>query len=113
MGTAENAVTRAVVDLLTTSGWLVVRTQAGTAHGGRMRLGPEGWPDLTCFGPKGRVLLIEVKRWGGKVRPAQAVMGAKLMSMGHAVWFCDSVDDAMYILNKNTTRSTLDEEHPE
>ena len=103
MGAAENAVTRDVVDLLTTAGWLVVRTQAGTAHGGRMRLGPEGGPDLTAFGPKGKVLLIEVKRWGGKVRPAQAVMGAKLMSMGHTVWICESVEEAAAIVDAART----------
>ena len=53
---------------------------------------PEGWPDLAgvC---DGRLLMIEVKAWDGRVRPAQVEVLNLFRRRGAYVAVCRSVDD--------------------
>lgn len=91
----------AVVEAFRRSSWIVVRTPAGKVHGASgkyVQMAPRYWPDLTCFGPGGRVVLVEVKKLGKKASPGQAELGARLTAMGHEVWFIDAAEDAERIV---------------
>ncbi|MCX7004610.1 MAG: VRR-NUC domain-containing protein [bacterium] len=47
-----------------------------------------GWPDVICLAPDGRLLLVELKRATGKLRPAQTDFILKADRIGHAVHVC-------------------------
>ena len=101
MGTAENAVTRAVREVFETAGWIVVRTPAGVvkgASGKRVRMAPESWPDLTCFGPGRRVELLEVKTLDGILSHGQAMMIRRLEAMGHYVHVVRGAEGAVAVI---------------
>ena len=68
-------------------GWLcVLNTQARRgAHKGR--------GDLSCFGPKGRYVEIEIKSKTGKLRPEQIDFQANLNLRGHTYLIARSVGD--------------------
>lgn len=77
-----------------------IRSNAGTMAtptGGRIRLGPKGWPDMTgclpaSFGPHaGKMLAIEVKRPGGKLKPEQAETLRRLQGCGAIAFMADDV----------------------
>jgi hypothetical protein len=53
-----------------------------------------GVPDITCFLPGGRVLLLELKAERGKVSAAQHLMHARLAQIGHRVMVIRSLDEA-------------------
>ena len=44
-----------------------------------------GWPDLFCFLPEGRVILIELKAAGGKLRKEQQALKINLSYLGHGI----------------------------
>lgn len=46
---------------------------------------PMGTPDLTIFASDGRVLLVELKAKGGKLRTKQQAVKAMLEHLGHTV----------------------------
>lgn len=44
-----------------------------------------GWPDLIIFQPEGKVILIELKASGGKLRKEQRELKLQLNWLGHTV----------------------------
>lgn len=98
---SEASLQRAVAQLFRTAGWIVVRTPAGKVYGAsgkHVQMAPEGWPDLACFGPHGRVVLVECKRRGGRMRAGQALVLGELVAMDHEVAVVRSVEDASAVL---------------
>ena len=93
----EAQVQRDVVKLFERAGWIVVRTNAGTARGGRTKLAPKGWPDLLCVGPK-RVVFVECKAPDGKLSDDQKACGYWLQKTGHEWYVVDSVETVEWIL---------------
>lgn len=51
--------------------------------------GRAGVPDRLILLPGGRVLFVELKRWGEKPRPLQERVIAKLRNLGFEVWVLD------------------------
>ena len=96
----ERAIQRAVIDALSACGWLVLRTNAGLIPIGDrvVRLGPRGWPDLTCVSPRGQLLCLEVKRTP-RHHPTQHQMAvhAELRCRGVRVETICSVDQALQV----------------
>ena len=96
----ERAIQRAVIDALSASGWLVLRTNAGLIPIGDrvVRLGPRGWPDLTCVSPRGQLLCLEIKRTP-RQRPTrhQEAVHAELRRRGVRVETICSVDQALQV----------------
>jgi hypothetical protein len=60
-----------ILELLSRVGLTAARMQAGTAHGGKMRLAPAGWPDIIGYLPDGRMFAIECKTAEGKASEEQ------------------------------------------
>lgn len=82
---------------------IVIRQQAGTRSGGRMRLGKPGTPDLQVLVAGGRTLFIELKRSGNKsgkkssnpkTIAAQAAWRERAAKLGHDVQVCDDAAHA-------------------
>jgi len=96
----ERAIQRAVIDALAACGWLVLRTNAGLIpiEGRVVRLGPRGWPDLTCVSPRGQLLCLEIKRTL-RQRPTrhQAAVHAELCRRGVRVETICTVDQALQV----------------
>lgn len=51
-----------------------------------------GVPDRIFFAPGGKVFLIEFKREGGKPTPMQVREADRLATVGHMVYFVDSIN---------------------
>lgn len=75
---SESAIVRDCIMHLTMFDFTVWRNNAGTAlresakgKQYRIRLSPEGTPDIIGFAPSGRFVAIECKVPGGHVRPRQ------------------------------------------
>lgn len=51
-----------------------------------------GTPDLACWLPEGRTLLVEVKAPGGVVSETQTELHAKLRALGHTVIVATSIE---------------------
>ena len=49
-----------------------------------------GWPDLFCFLPEGRVVLIELKAGNRKLRKEQELLKINLSYLGHGIKVCRS-----------------------
>jgi hypothetical protein len=58
--------------------------------------GSTGWPDRMVLLPKGRVVFVEFKRPGGKLRPLQKERHRQLKELGHEVWTTDDPTKAAY-----------------
>lgn len=54
-----------------------------------------GWPDRTIFGPGGTVLMVEMKRKGGRVSLHQEKWISVLRKLGFPVEVCYSCDEAV------------------
>jgi len=54
-----------------------------------------GWPDIIGLAPSGRLLLIELKRAAGKLRPAQEGFITKAAQAGHTVHVCRTMREVM------------------
>lgn len=79
-GISEREFTAAVVDLGRSLGWLAHHTRpARTGKGWRTPvMGDAGFVDVVAA-KAGRLLLIELKKAGGRLRPGQKVWAATLM----------------------------------
>ncbi|KAA8825363.1 VRR-NUC domain-containing protein [Bifidobacterium myosotis] len=71
------------------------------AHGGLALKwtspGRIGVPDRLLFMPGGRLYMVELKRPGGRPRPSQLALHAKLERRGFHVWVVDD-PDAFYAM---------------
>lgn len=82
---SEAAFQRALIEFLNWRGYRCYHT--------RFSVGSDtGYPDVTAFGPGGRVLVIECKRRGGKRTPRQVEWGDHLLANGHE-YYCWTPDD--------------------
>lgn len=70
---AEADIQRACLEVLRLRGVWAWRTNSGAVKVGKrlIRLAPPGTPDILALLPGGRLLGVEVKRPGGKLRPTQ------------------------------------------
>lgn len=59
--------------------------------------GQRDWPDRLCVGP--RLVLIEFKRPGEPLREGQLDLIIWLISCGHDVHICETVDAAVKVLD--------------
>lgn len=100
-------VTRPLLDAISNVPGCVGRRQhAGWARGlkgGRVYLGEEGWPDIIVL-VRGVTLLIETKVPGGKLRPSQVKMHARLRAAGFEVHTIDNVPDGLEIVRAALNR---------
>lgn len=72
-----------------------VRSAGGLALRLSFRAGVStGWPDLACFLPGGRLLMMECKRPGGRAAPLQLHIMETLRDLGFACVICDTSDSA-------------------
>lgn len=79
----ESQIQKQAIELLKLSGYLVFRLNSGRARN-NIRLCPPGTPDLLAV-KEGRVLWIEMKKPGGKLRWEQVEMIANLLNKGQEV----------------------------
>jgi hypothetical protein len=54
-------------------------------HDRSRRKNSAGWPDLFVFKPEGKVILVELKASGGKLRKEQRELKLQLNWLGHTV----------------------------
>lgn len=67
-------------------GAFVTYAESLDCHAMKLRIdGMNGWPDRTVICPCGRIMFIEFKRPGGKVRPMQRVWAKILRNCGFLV----------------------------
>ena len=57
-----------------------------------------GWPDMFCFLPKSRLILVELKAAGGKLRAEQQALKRQLMYLGFKVYVVKSYKRFVEIL---------------
>jgi len=88
---AEGRIIRAV----RLDGWTVERVSAS------------GFPDLLCV-RRGEVVLIEVKSKGGRMKPAQVKLHARLRAAGLAVAVVTTPEEARAALRGEEVRTALD-----
>lgn len=62
-----------------------------------------GWPDLDIRADNGRCLLIEMKRPGGRLTPAQQARIEALRSLGHRVEVAFSFEEFKALVDSLTT----------
>ncbi|MCY1032354.1 VRR-NUC domain-containing protein [Corallococcus sp. BB11-1] len=82
----------AVVQALQLAGWTVERVSA------------PGFPDLLCC-RRGQVVLLEVKSKGGRMKPAQVELHARLRAAGVIV---TTPEEALAAVRGEVTRTALD-----
>jgi hypothetical protein len=83
MRTRERTVELRLVELAKRhGGWAAKWACSGTA----------GVPDRIVFLPGGRIYFVEVKRPGGKARPAQLAIHRRLEKRGQKVYVVDDAD---------------------
>lgn len=96
---ADAGLVRRVLDLCRLMGVTAWRSNSGkveAAHGGWVTLAPAGTPDvLAVLPPHGRLVGIEAKRPGGRVRPAQREWIARMAALGVRAIVTDSAAEAM------------------
>ena len=88
----ESDIQNSIIRRLREHGFIVIRLNSGMAKN-NVRLAPPGTPDLLAVGFNGRVMWIEVKREGGKLRDTQIEMHNDLTERGHLVVVARSADD--------------------
>lgn len=96
----EADVQRACLELLAVRGVWAWRTNAGAVKVGRrlVQLAPPGTPDILAVLPGGRLLGVEVKAAGGRLRPSQRAWADQARKAGAAVLLVRSageLDDAL------------------
>src|SRR6185295_382153 len=69
-------------------------------------LGRRSWPDRCFWIPKGKPVLIEFKKPGGKPTELQADTIAELKELGYAVYVCDNAQKAIEILIGHYRKAT-------
>src|SRR5262245_42370766 len=111
----ESQISKSIRDALDKLGIPNWRMNSGVVRvrGGFMRLAPEGTPDILAAPnvPEGmtawecpKLLWIEVKKPGGKLRPAQLAFGDRMRNRGHA-WLCvESFHEVLDWLKENRAR---------
>lgn len=88
MPALESGIQRSIVTELRKRGAFVVKLQL---------IGFTGLPDLVVFLPRGRLLLMEVKRLGGKLSPRQVHVFGILERLGHVVHVVFSKSEAIEV----------------
>ena len=91
---SEKELQALVERLLQLNGWMYFHMPGVAARGN-----PCGWPDLICFGPRGRVLLIELKNSKGKMSATQHRRFVRLEQLGHHVHVCRSVSAVRRVIS--------------
>jgi hypothetical protein len=84
-----------VVATLEAAGWLVYRMNGA------------GLPDLLCV-RSGRVVLLEVKSKGGRMKPAQVELHARLRASGLEVAIVTTPEEALAAVGGGPVRTALD-----
>lgn len=64
-------------------------------------MGHSSWPDQMVLCPGGKVLLIEFKREGEVLRPAQEELHAEALAIGHQWWWFDNWEDAIILVRSH------------
>lgn len=73
-----------------------MRLNSGTAKGGKIRLAPDGTPDILCvLPPRGRSGWLEVKTSSGKLRPSQQKWRDRFLRTGTGYAVVRSVREAL------------------
>ncbi|RKH08717.1 VRR-NUC domain-containing protein [Corallococcus sp. CA047B] len=85
----------AVAQALQLAGWTVERVSA------------PGFPDLLCC-RRGQVVLLEVKSKGGRMKPAQVELHARLRAAGVIVAIVTTPEEALAAVRGEVTRTALD-----
>lgn len=85
----------AVVQALELAGWTVERVSA------------PGFPDLLCV-RRGVAVLLEVKSKGGRMKPAQVQLHARLRTAGLVVAIVTTPEEALDAVAGKPVRSALD-----
>lgn len=60
----------------------------------KMVTSERGWPDRVALLPEGRVIWVEMKRPGGRVRAYQHHVHKRIMGLGHDVRVVSSSEEA-------------------
>ncbi|CAM4465340.1 VRR-NUC domain-containing protein [Corallococcus exiguus] len=84
-----------MVQALQLAGWTVERVSA------------PGFPDLLCC-RRGQVVLLEVKSKGGRMKPAQVELHARLRAAGVVVAIVTTPEEALAAVRGEVTRTALD-----
>lgn len=108
----EADILAAVLSILAWSGILYWRVPLSPVlrggPGPKARLCPnpmKGFPDIAGVLPGGRLLVVEVKRPGERLRPEQAVWRANLEAAGALYVLATSVEDVRRALRENRLAS--------
>ena len=91
----RDAAEPAVVRALRLAGWTVEQVSA------------PGFPDLLCV-RRGQVALLEVKSKGGRMKPAQVALHARLRAAGLVVAIVTTPEEGLAAVRGEVTRSALD-----
>jgi Holliday junction resolvase len=103
----ENEIQKQLLEVLRASGWLAIRMNSGAVKVGSRFIRnyiihnngkSSGFPDIFAI-KNGEILLIEVKRAGGKVSPAQIEFHELVKKHGSKVHVIDNVDNLEKIIN--------------
>ena len=92
----RDAAEPAVVQALQLAGWTVEKVSA------------TGFPDLLCV-RRGQVVLLEVKSKGGRMKPAQVVLHARLRAAGLLVAVVTTPEEALAAVRGDVQRTALTE----
>ena len=65
-----------------------------------------GWPDLILIMPKGRVVFVELKAAGGKLRKEQQALKRQFEFLGHYIHVCKSYKRFLEIMGGETNGQT-------
>lgn len=97
---SETDLSKAIREALNTVGGChVVRVQSGTARGGKMKLAPEGTPDIVGYRKSdGRAVYVEAKTPTGRLSEAQALFLARARDAGCCAGVARSVVEALRLV---------------
>lgn len=94
----EQQIQKAILDYLNAVGWAVKVTAGGARRGEAfIRLAPVGTPDLIGV-VSGRMVAVECKRPGGKLRPGQGETIDRINRRGGLAFVATSVEDVVRAL---------------
>ncbi len=66
--------------------------------------GCSGVPDRLVFLPRGRIILVELKKPGGELTPLQVKMKRKFEALGFKFYVIDSYEKVEELINENDLR---------